>query len=146
MSPKRNATADPLAAQTQMAKRWLGRPPANLRQVFGILYLRRPAANGVCCLLPLAVQTVYGYFNRWQKQGVFERVQQVLTRREPRYGKAASLPHQQAALTAKVSRQQHKENQRVTMQKDQWTQTPSPCRYPRPGNQCLCLACQSPRS
>ncbi len=27
-------------------------------------------------------QTVYGYFNRWQKQGVFERVQQVLTRRE----------------------------------------------------------------
>ena len=27
-------------------------------------------------------QTVYGYFNQWQKQGVFERVQQALTRRE----------------------------------------------------------------
>ena len=27
-------------------------------------------------------QTVYGYFNTWRKQGVFERVQQALTRKE----------------------------------------------------------------
>ena len=54
-------------------------------------------------------------FQSLAKQGVFERVQQVLTRAAYRI------------LTAKVSRQQHNENQRVTML--QWTQTPSPCRF-----------------
>ncbi len=59
-----------------------GRPPA--RQVFnGILYLTKTGCQWR--MLPPTFgcwQTVYGYFNRWQKQGVFERVQQVLTRRE----------------------------------------------------------------
>ena len=59
-------------------------------------------------------QTVYGYFNRWREQGIFEQVQQALTRRE-RKRQGRKLPHQQAALTAKVSRQQHKENQKVMM-------------------------------
>ena len=51
---------------------------------------------------------MYGYFNRWQKQGVFERVQQALTRRERKRQRDVSLTHQQAVLTAKVLRRQRK--------------------------------------
>ncbi len=68
-----------------------GRPPANLRQVFnGILYLTKTGCQWR--MLPPTFgcwQTVYGYFNRWRKQGIFERVQQALTQKErKRQGRA----------------------------------------------------------
>ena len=106
----------PLLPKRKMAKRQPWTSPANLRQVFnGILYLTKTGCQWR--MLPHTFgcwQTVYGYFNKWREQGVFERVQQVLTRRE-RKRQGRSLTHRQAAVTAKVSRRQHKENQRVTM-------------------------------
>ena len=63
-----------------------GRPPVNLRQVFnGILYLTKTGCQWR--MLPRAFgcwQTVYGYFNRWSKQGIFQKIQQALYRRERR--------------------------------------------------------------
>ncbi len=74
----------PLLPKRKWRKGSRGRPPVNVRQVFnGILYLTKTGCQWR--MLPHTFgcwQTVYGYFNRWQKQGVFERVQQVLTRRE----------------------------------------------------------------
>ena len=52
---------------------------------------RQPIATPYLRLL----QTVYGYFNKWREQGIFEQVQQALTRRE-RKRRDVSLPHQQA--------------------------------------------------
>ena len=76
----------PLLPKRKWQKGGPGRPPANLRRVFdGILYLRKTGCQWR--MLPHTFgcwQTVYGYFNKWQKQGVFERVQQVLSRRERR--------------------------------------------------------------
>ncbi len=61
-----------------------GRPPVNLRDVFdGILYLTKTGCQWR--MLPHTFgcwQTVYGYFNKWREQDVFERVQQALSRRE----------------------------------------------------------------
>ena len=81
-----------------------GRPPVNLRQVFnGILYLTKTGCQWR--MLPKAFgcwQTVYlsaclraarrqacdaqagGYFNRWSQQGIFQKIQQALYRRERR--------------------------------------------------------------
>ena len=60
--------------------------PVNLRQVFnGILYLTKTGCQWR--MLPRAFgcwQTVYGYFNRWSKQGIFQKIQQALHRRERR--------------------------------------------------------------
>ena len=69
--------------------------PVNLRQVFnGILYLTKTGCQWR--MLPRAFgcwQTVYlsacdaqagGYFNRWSKQGIFQKIQQALYRRERR--------------------------------------------------------------
>ena len=61
-----------------------GRPPVQVRNVFqGILYLTKTGCQWRS--LPAAFgcwQTVYGYFNTWRKQGVFDRMQRMLTRRE----------------------------------------------------------------
>lgn len=61
-----------------------GRPPVQMHNVFnGILYLTKTGCQWRC--LPRAFgcwQTVYGYFNTWREQGIFERLQQALTRRE----------------------------------------------------------------
>ncbi len=74
----------PLLPKRKWRKGSRGRPPVNVRQVFnGILYLTKTGCQWR--MLPHTFgcwQTVYGYFNQWQKQGVFERVQQALTRRE----------------------------------------------------------------
>ncbi len=82
--PSAMATAHPLVAQTQMAKRWLWTSTCQFAtSVQWHLYLTKTGCQWR--MLPPTFgcwQTVYGYFNRWQKQGVFERVQQVLTRRE----------------------------------------------------------------
>lgn len=63
-----------------------GRPPVGLRQVFnGILYLSKTGCQWR--MLPKAFgcwQTVYGYFNRWSQQGLFQKIQQALSRRERR--------------------------------------------------------------
>ena len=74
----------PLLPKRKWRKGGSGRPPANLRTVFdGILYLTKTGCQWR--MLPDTFgcwQTVYGYFNRWRKQGIFERVQQALTKRE----------------------------------------------------------------
>ena len=74
----------PLLPKRKWRKGGAGRPPVNLRTVFdGILYLTKTGCQWR--MLPHTFgcwQTVYGYFNKWQKQGVFQRVQQGLTRRE----------------------------------------------------------------
>jgi len=61
-----------------------GRPPANLRQVFnGILYLTKTGCQWR--MLPQAYgcwQTVYGYFNTWSKQKIWQQIHQILHRRE----------------------------------------------------------------
>ena len=63
-----------------------GRPPVNLRQVFnGILYLSKTGCQWR--MLPKAFgcwQTVYGYFNRWSEQDIFQKIQQALSRKERR--------------------------------------------------------------
>ena len=108
----------PLLPKRKWRKGSRGRPPVNVRQVFnGILYLTKTGCQWR--MLPHTFgcwQTVYGYFNQWQKQGVFERVHRH-SRGEKENGRDVSLTHQQAVLTAKVSRQQHKENQKVTLAK-----------------------------
>ena len=62
-----------------------GGPGANLRQVFnGILYLTKTGSQWRM-LTPHTFgcwQTVYGYFNKWREQGIFEQVQQHSRRRE----------------------------------------------------------------
>ena len=74
----------PLLPKRKWRKGGPGRPPANLRQVFnGILYLTKTGSQWR--MLPHTFgcwQTVYGYFNKWREQGIFEQVQQALTRRE----------------------------------------------------------------
>jgi putative transposase len=61
-----------------------GRPPVNLRQVFnGILYLTKTGCQWR--MLPEAFgcwQTVYGYFNTWSENGIWQQIQQVLRRKE----------------------------------------------------------------
>ncbi len=106
----------PLLPKRKWRKGSRGRPPVNVRQVFnGILYLTKTGCQWR--MLPPTFgcwQTVYGYFNRWQKQGVFERVQQALTRRERK--RQGRKPNASAGcIDSQSVRRQRKENQRVTM-------------------------------
>ena len=83
----------PLLPKHKWRKGSRGRPPVNLREVFdGILYLTKTGCQWR--MLPHTFgcwQTVYGYFNNWRKQGVFERVQQALSRKErKRQGRKAT--------------------------------------------------------
>ena len=74
----------PLLPKRKWQKGGPGRPPAKLRKVFnGILYLTKTGCQWR--MLPHTFgcwQTVYGYFNKWREQGIFERIQQMLTRKE----------------------------------------------------------------
>ena len=74
----------PLLPKRKWRKGRRGRPPVNLRDVFdGILYLTKTGCQWR--MLPHTFgcwQTVYGYFNNWREQDVFERVQQALSRKE----------------------------------------------------------------
>jgi len=61
-----------------------GRPPVNLCKVInGILYLTKTGCQWR--MLPKAFgcwQTVYGYFNRWSKQGIWQLMHQTLRTQE----------------------------------------------------------------
>jgi len=61
-----------------------GRPPSDLRSVVnGILYLTKTGCQWR--MLPGEFgcwQTVYGYFNRWSRQGIWQQVLDQLARQE----------------------------------------------------------------
>ena len=139
----------PLLPKRKWRKGSRGRPPVNLRNVFdGILYLTKTGCQWR--MLPHTFgcwQTVYGYFNKWQKQEVFERVQQALSRKErKRQGRKATASAGCVDSQSVKTATQGESCMLRCWQKGQWTQTPPACRYPRTGDQRIRIACQSPRS
>ena len=103
-TPSRQYATDVNDAQWQQIQpllppsRWWpngpGRPPRDRRQIVnGLLYLTKtgcPWALLPCCFGPW--KTVYDYFRRWSRQGVWPRVLDQLTQRERRLNGRVSQP------------------------------------------------------
>ena len=103
-TPRRQYVTDVTDAQGQQLEpllpvpRWRpngpGRPPRDRRQIVnGLLYLNKtggPWALLPCCFGPW--KTVYDYFRRWSRQGVWSPVLDQLTQRQRRRHGRAAMP------------------------------------------------------
>ena len=139
--------------------------PVNLRQVFnGILYLSACVEHAQAGLtktgcqwrmLPRAFgcwQTVYlsacdaqagGYFNRWSKQGIFQKIQQAQSRRERRgqghkpIASAGSINSQSIKTATQRKIKGYDAEKKVNDRKRHLLVD----RYPRPTDLCICICC-----
>ena len=110
------ALLQPLLPPRKWRRGGPGRPPGSVRTVInGLLYLTKTGCQW--SMLPPSFgrwKTVYGYFSRWSRTGVWQQLMETLTQQErQRQGRKVHL--RRAVSIVRASRRQPKARQRVMM-------------------------------